>query len=147
MDASDRAVDVSYTSIVLWVEMIRILGAHGCGPLGGANAALCRQTWKIGSSEVSHNLTLRTDKMIQDGNSAFSSDQSVSTLLLQCRSPASPPTLPYPPSSGVRIVLVDIKGGIRNVPVPHPTDTLQHHRPTSSPPSAAAPAAAAPHSF
>jgi len=54
-ESSVRQRDISYTSIVLWVETIRIPRAEGCGPPGGAD--VCNRGYHF--NMLSMNLEIR----------------------------------------------------------------------------------------
>jgi len=119
----------TYTStftIAFWVETIRIPCAEGCRPLGGANVASYAKNdslsllyvdklQKFGSNKFAHRLrfVLGLIKLLREFG-IF--DRSVGVKLVLNYTTGSqqriPPTPLYPPSSGIRIILLDIKGGI-----------------------------------
>jgi len=80
--------DVSYTSIVHWVETIRITHAEGRGRPGGANVRNHGYHFnmsinlKIREQQSCAQLTIRGNTTIQDVNSAFSPSQSVLNFCL-----------------------------------------------------------------
>ena len=114
-------------TIAFWVETIRIPRAEGCRPLGGANVAsyvkndslsllYVDKLQKFGSNKFAHRLRFVLG-LIKRLHEFDIFDRSVAVKLLLNYTTGSqhriPPT-PYPPSSGIRIVLLDIEGGIWN---------------------------------
>jgi len=102
-----------------FVYLVRRVRAAGDGVTTGIT--LKSMNLKTRQLQSCVQVTFRTNTMIQDVNSAFSSDQSVLNLSRPLYTvAAAPQTLSpalrrHPPSSGVRIVLLYIKVGTRNV--------------------------------
>jgi len=120
-----RQWDVSYTSVVPWVEKVCITCMEERGPPGGSNVCNDRYHSNMSmNSEIRQQqsctyLTLHTNttrhKFIIFAKSVdgymLLRFCSMATRLQRCRHKSRPRR--HPSSSGIRIVLLDIKGGIQ----------------------------------